>query len=75
MRPACSNRRRPELRTAPASEGSLLELTRNGERPIVLADGSERGYLEDGDEVVLRGSAGDVALGEVSGRVLPASRH
>ena len=37
-----------------------------------LADG-ERAFLEDGDEVVLRGRAGSVELGEVRGRVLPAS--
>jgi fumarylacetoacetase len=50
------------------SEGSLLELTRNGADPLRLADGSERAFLEDGDEVVLRASG----LGEVRGRVLPA---
>jgi fumarylacetoacetase len=33
--------------------------------------GGER-WLDDGDEVVLRGRAGDVELGEVRGRVLPA---
>jgi len=33
--------------------------------------GGER-WLADGDEVVLRGRAGDVELGEVRGRVLPA---
>jgi fumarylacetoacetase len=33
--------------------------------------GGER-WLADGDEVVLRGRAGDVGLGEVRGRVLPA---
>jgi fumarylacetoacetase len=45
----------------PGSEGSMIELFR-GER-----------FLEDGDEVVLRGrSANGVALGEVRGRVLPA---
>jgi fumarylacetoacetase len=54
------------------SEGSLLELTRNGAEPVRLAGGAERGYLEDGDEVVLRGRAGAVELGEVRGRVLPA---
>ena len=31
-----------------------------------------RGFLEDGDEVVLRGRAGDVELGEVRGVVQPA---
>lgn len=54
------------------SEGSLIELTRNGAEPLRLADGSERTFLEDGDEVVLRGQAGGIALGEVRGRILPA---
>jgi fumarylacetoacetase len=31
-------------------------------------------FLADGDEVVIRGRAGDVDLGEVRGRVLPATR-
>ena len=55
----------------PGSEGSLIELTWNGERPVRLADGSERTFLEDGDEVVLRGRAGDVELGEVRGTIQP----
>jgi fumarylacetoacetase len=54
------------------SEGSLIELTSNGEHPIGLADGSTRAFLEDGDEVVLRGRAGELELGEVRGVVLPA---
>ena len=45
----------------PGSEGSMIELFR-GER-----------FLEDGDEVVLRGRAANgVGLGQVRGRVLPA---
>jgi fumarylacetoacetase len=56
----------------PGSLGSLIELTWNGRDPLRLADGTERTFLEDGDEVVLRGSAGSVSLGEVRGRVLPA---
>jgi fumarylacetoacetase len=57
------------------SEGSLIELTRNGAEPLLLPDGSERAFLEDGDEVVLRGRAANgVELGEVRGRVLPAAR-
>jgi fumarylacetoacetase len=56
----------------PGSEGSLLELTANGAAPLRLADGSERTFLEDGDEVVLRGRAGDLELGEVRGTVLRA---
>ncbi len=56
----------------PGSEGSLIELTRNGAHPIMLGDGSTRTFLEDGDTVVLRGRAGDVQLGEVAGTILPA---
>ena len=46
------------------SEGSLIELTWNGSEPIRVADGT-RTFLEDGDEVVLRGEP----LGEVRGRI------
>jgi fumarylacetoacetase len=57
--------------------GSLIELTWNGERPLLVADGGTRTYLEDGDEVVLRatgrGPGGTrVGLGEVRGRIVPA---
>jgi fumarylacetoacetase len=54
------------------SEGSLIELTWNGAHPVGIGDGSTRTFLEDGDEVILRGRAGDVQLGEVRGTVLPA---
>jgi fumarylacetoacetase len=54
------------------SEGSMIELTRNGAEPVTLADGTTRAFLEDGDRVVLRGRAGTVELGEVSGTVVPA---
>ena len=47
--------------------GSLIELSWNGQEPIELADGSTRTFLEDGDEVVLRGEP----LGEVRGRIEP----
>ncbi|MDX6466776.1 MAG: fumarylacetoacetase [Gaiellaceae bacterium] len=55
------------------SEGSLIELARNGTEPVALAGGGERAFLEDGDEVVLRAHGGPVELGEVRGRVLPAA--
>jgi fumarylacetoacetase len=53
--------------------GSFLELSWGGAEPF--AEG--RTFLEDGDEVVLRYSApgtsgGRIALGEVSGRIVPA---
>jgi fumarylacetoacetase len=50
------------------ARGSLIELSWNGQEPIELADGSTRTFLEDGDEVVLRGEP----LGEVRGRIEPA---
>ena len=52
----------------PDERGSLIELSWNGEEPIELPDGSTRTFLEDGDEVVLRGEP----LGEVRGRIEPA---
>ena len=54
------------------SEGSLIELTKNGTQPIGLADGSTRTFLEDDDEVVLRARAGHRELAEVRGTILPA---
>ena len=57
------------------SEGSLIELTANGERPIELPDGTERTFLLDGDRIELRGWAGSdpatrIGLGSVAGTVL-----
>jgi fumarylacetoacetase len=53
----------------PGSRGSLIELTWNGTEPLELGDGSTRTFLEDGDEVVLRGRTAGFALGEVRGRI------
>jgi fumarylacetoacetase len=39
----------------PNQAGSLLELTRGGKEPITLSSGETRGFLEDGDTVILRG--------------------
>jgi fumarylacetoacetase len=39
----------------PGELGSLLELTANGAKPFALPDGDTRTFLEDGDEVILRG--------------------
>jgi fumarylacetoacetase len=54
--------------------GSFLELSWGGQEPF----GDGRTFLEDGDTVVLRATApgvrgGRIALGEVSGTVLPAA--
>ncbi len=56
--------------------GSFLELSWGGAEPFAV-DGGERTFLEDGDEVTLRATApgangGRIALGEVTGRILPA---
>jgi len=58
------------------SEGSLIELTRNGAEPLDIA-GTQRTFLEDGDEVVLRGRARPVEgvtleLGDATGRIVAA---
>jgi fumarylacetoacetase len=39
----------------PQSWASLLELSRGGREPIALPTGETRRFLEDGDEIVLRG--------------------
>ncbi|HET8988542.1 MAG TPA: fumarylacetoacetase [Humibacillus sp.] len=59
------------------SRGSLLELTWNGTEPLRLADGSTRGFLEDGDTVTMTawaaGPGGSrIGLGEVTGTIRPA---
>ncbi len=57
--------------------GSLLELSRGGREPVRLSDGETRGFLHDGDEVILRAwcersGAARIGFGEAVGRVLPA---
>jgi len=62
---------------SPGSFGSMLELSWNGLRPLHLADGSERKFLEDGDTVIMKGHCQKdgvrIGFGECSGKVLPAS--
>ncbi len=57
-----------------AETGSFLELTANGQEPVRLADGTSRGFLEDGDTVTIAATAagsagGTIGLGSVSGTV------
>jgi len=59
------------------SRGCLLERTWRGEQPLTLPDGTTRTYLQDGDEVIMRGwcekrGARRISLGECRGRVVPA---
>ncbi len=51
--------------------GTISGLGRGSQGSLAELFGGER-WLADGDEVVLRGRAGDVELGEVRGRILPA---
>ena len=60
-----------------SSAGCLLELTSRGENSIQLPSGETRSFLEEGDEIVLRGyldGAGGykrIGLGECRGTVAP----
>lgn len=59
------------------SMGSLIELTERGTNPITLPTGEERRFLQDGDEVILRGYCERdgfrrIGFGECRGRILPA---
>jgi fumarylacetoacetase len=49
-----------------------MELSWNGERPVMTGNGP-RGFLEDGDVVVMRATApspaGRISLAEVSGQI------
>jgi len=55
--------------------GSLLEISWNGAEPIELPGGAKRTFLEDGDQLVMRGwCQGDgyrVGFGEVEGTIVP----
>jgi fumarylacetoacetase len=59
----------------PDSRGCLLERTWRGQQPLAMPDGSERKFLQDGDEVIIRGyceapGARRIGFGECRGAVL-----
>ncbi len=59
------------------SQGSLIELTERGAQPITLPTGEVRKFLQDGDEVILRGYCERegfrrIGFGECRGIVMPA---
>jgi fumarylacetoacetase len=61
----------------PAERGCLLELTRDGARPLALPDGTGRAYLNDGDVVRISATAPGtggtrIGLGAVEGTIRPA---
>jgi fumarylacetoacetase len=61
---------------SPGSFGSMLELSWNGQRPLHLANGTERKFIEDGDTVIMRGHAEKdgvrIGFGDCKGKILPA---
>lgn len=59
------------------NRGCLLELTMRGSEPVLLPTGEIRRFLEDGDEIILRGYCeregfARIGLGSCKGRVLAA---
>jgi fumarylacetoacetase len=61
----------------PSSFGSMLELSWKGTRSVNLGEGIERKFINDHDEVIMRGHATKegvrVGFGEVRTKILPAS--
>jgi fumarylacetoacetase len=62
---------------SPEARGCLLEITRGGAEPILLPNGEQRTFLEDGDQVTLRAycqrdGAVRIGLGECSGTLIAA---
>ena len=62
---------------AQESRGCLLERTWRGTEPLTLPTGQSRTFLEDGDEVIMRGwcerdGFRRIGFGECAGVVLPA---
>ncbi len=61
----------------PGEAGALIELARGGQQPVDVGGGERRGFLQDGDTVILRGwcekpGAARIGFGECRGTVLPA---
>ena len=58
--------------------GSLLEISAGGRRPVELASGESRRFLEDGDSVIMRARCqrdgfATIGFGECCGTVEPAT--
>lgn len=55
----------------------MIELTYGGSKPMPLGNGETRGFLQDGDAVILRGwcekpGYARIGFGESKGTILPA---
>ncbi len=58
----------------PGSYGSMLELSRGGQQPLPLNDGTTRTFLENGDTLTMRAysekNGARVGFGEVTGKII-----
>lgn len=60
-----------------SERGSMLELSWRGTEPIDLPSGEQRRFLEDGDEIIMKGYCERegfrrIGFGECRGRIIPA---
>jgi fumarylacetoacetase len=80
----CNLRRGDLLATGTVSgkekheRGCLLELTWRGTEPIELPSGETRRFLEDGDEIIMKGYCEKegfrrIGFGECAGMIIPAN--
>ncbi len=62
---------------SPSSFGSMLEIAWKGTRPVKMADGSERKFINDYDTIIMRGYCVKddlrIGFGEVATKILPAT--
>ncbi len=62
--------------TTQDSFGSMLELTWKGTKPLIMSDGTERKFINDGDTVIIRGYCENenvrIGFGECKGRIKKA---
>lgn len=61
----------------PKSAGALLELSKGGQSPVTLKGGEQRTFLQDRDQVILRGycekvGSKPIGFGAAAGQVLPS---
>ncbi len=60
----------------PGSYGSMLELSWRGSKPVKLADGSERKFINDNDTITMRGYAENndyrIGFGKCVTKILPS---
>ncbi len=61
-----------------SSYGSMLELTWKGTEPLIMSDGSERKFIQDGDTVIMRAHCKNadlrIGFGECVGRIKKARK-